>query len=584
MTGSSSEGGGCLSWRSVPGSGCVSVVRSRVGLSRGSPAFSGDMAVSVAVDDGVGWWVMVGHARAVVQPGLALFGAAGDAGAGPVPAPAPTPTPALVPGAAVGVQPVAAASRARCGRIVELDRSIAALTAERASLLVAERDCGEWKKAGYSSFEAWRGQMSGEGQRTARTQLTVATVLEESPEAAEAVATGTVTVVHAEILGRVRSKAERPGTTELTPSENKELLDLATKEDADAFAKTADRWWARRDCLAHDATHEETRRKRYLTISHTPTGTHLKGFLDVVAGRRVAVAIEAAMHRPEDGDDRDYPQRMADALVDVADRAINGGTFKNGAAVRPHVSVIMTEDTFVQSQRELRRRAAAAAAAAAADAGAGADRYSDRARARDGARDGDRDGDGDARPGSVPGEPGLVEPATFEDGTPVPLSELARILCDADLTRIVITADNVPINLGRTARLYTREQRRAIIARDRGCQFHACTQPAHWCEIHHIHWWTNGGETSLNNAILLCSHHHHEVHRLNLTIHRRTAGGHEVRAARRGVHSEVRATRSPGTAECRVSDAPPLFVSDRPDRPDRRDRLGLPGRLGAGRP
>ena len=489
---------------------------------------------------------MVGSTRAAAQPGLALFGAPGgmDADAGDVTSPglavrAEAATVASLPAAARGLPatsavapasasaarvptasswssssrssrpsdavadgpPLAVVSRVRCGRIVELDRLIAALTAERASLLVAERDCGEWKKAGYSSFEAWRGQMSGEGLRAARAQVTVAAVLEDSPEAAEAVAAGEVTLVHAEVLGRVRSRAERAGTEALSSGESRELLDLARGQDADTFAKTADRWWARRDSVAHDASHEEIRRRRFLSVSHTAQGTHLKGFLDVVAGRRVQIALEAAMSRPEDGDDRDYSQRLADALADVAERAVNGGSLKTGALVRPHVSVIMTEATFTQARRELRRRAALART----------------------------DADG-VEPERLP-EP--VDPVTFEDGTPVPLSEVARILCDAELTRIVIDADDVPINLGRTARLYSREQRRAIIARDLGCQFRGCAQPARWCEVHHIDWWDRDqGVTSIDNGILLCSYHHHEVHRLNLVIHRAPGSARDVRVAR----------------------------------------------------
>ena len=454
-------------------------------------------------------------------------------------------------GGALGAQPVAMASRERCARIVDLDRSIAALTAERASLLVAERDCGEWRKAGYSTFEAWRGQMSGEGQRTARAQLTVATVLDESPEAAEAVSAGEVTVVHAGILGRVRSRAERPGSQALTPTESQELLDLAKKEDADSFAKTADRWWARRDSLAHDATHEEIRRKRFLTISHTSHGTHIKGFLDGVAGRRVAVAVDAAMSRPDSGDDRDYAQRMADALVDVADRAINGGSLKNGAAVRPHVSVIMTEETFVQARRELRRRATEATGSTGSTGST-----DDEGAALFGSPAGGKHDPPPDTPSPVAasGAPQPVEPVTFEDGTPVPLSEVARILCDAEFTRIVMTAENVPVNLGRSVRLYSREQRRAIIARDRGCQFRACTQPVQWCEIHHVDWWSNGGETSLDNGILLCSFHHHEVHRLNLTVDRdvnSTNGARDARGARL-----VRITHGTERAECRVDSGP----------------------------
>ena len=304
--------------------------------------------------------------------------------------------------------------------------------------------------------------------------------------------------------------------------------------------------------MAHDASHEEIRRRRFLSMSHTAQGTHLKGFLDVVAGRRVQIALEAAMSRPEDGDDRDYNQRLADALADVAERAVNGGSLKGGALVRPHVSVIMTEATFTQARRELRRRAAQArthgdagaqtttfdtgsAEPSRADAGSG------------GVSGGVSGGAGGVEPDGVP-EP--VDPVTFEDGTPVPLSEVARILCDAELTRIVVDADDVPINLGRTARLYSREQRRAIIARDLGCQFRGCAQPARWCEVHHIDWWDRDqGVTSIDNGILLCSYHHHEVHRLNLVIHREPGRARDVRVARDvGVARDAGVARDVGVA------------------------------------
>jgi hypothetical protein len=114
-----------------------------------------------------------------------------------------------------------------------------------------------------------------------------------------------------------------------------------------------------------------------------------------------------------------------------------------------------------------------------------------------------------------------VVPATSEDGTPVAMSELARALCDCEMTRIVMSAEGLPLDVGRTKRLFTVAQRRAVIARDGQCVWNGCEQHASRCEVHHIRWWDRDhGATSVTNAALLCKHHHSETHRLDLTIQR----------------------------------------------------------------
>ena len=77
-------------------------------------------------------------------------------------------------------------------------------------------------------------------------------------------------------------------------------------------------------------------------------------------------------------------------------------------------------------------------------------------------------------------------PATLEDGTPVPSRELGVVMCDCELPRIVKDAAGVPLDLGRTERLFTGPQRKAVIARDRECAWPHCHAHARWCHIHHL--------------------------------------------------------------------------------------------------
>lgn len=114
-----------------------------------------------------------------------------------------------------------------------------------------------------------------------------------------------------------------------------------------------------------------------------------------------------------------------------------------------------------------------------------------------------------------------VPPVCDEDGNPWPASEVGRVLCDCHVTRLVVDAESVPLDLGRTQRLFSAHQRRAATVRDGGCGWPGCSTPARWCELHHLTWWDrDGGPTDLRNAVMLCSFHHHQVHRRDLTVHR----------------------------------------------------------------
>lgn len=84
--------------------------------------------------------------------------------------------------------------------------------------------------------------------------------------------------------------------------------------------------------------------------------------------------------------------------------------------------------------------------------------------------------------------------------------------CDGGIVPVVLGGRGEPLELGRTARLFTPGQRRALWLRDGGCTWPGCTMPAPWCDAHHLRWWSRGGTTDLTNAALLCARHHTRVH------------------------------------------------------------------------
>ncbi len=92
-----------------------------------------------------------------------------------------------------------------------------------------------------------------------------------------------------------------------------------------------------------------------------------------------------------------------------------------------------------------------------------------------------------------------------------------RLACDAGVTPMVLGSDGAPLDVGRTRRLFTAAQRRALWERDRGCTFPGCTAPPAWTEAHHVVHWIRGGATDLLNAALLCGRHHRHVHSRDLT-------------------------------------------------------------------
>ncbi len=199
---------------------------------------------------------------------------------------------------------------------------------------------------------------------------------------------------------------------------------------------------------------------RHLNFADDGHGsTSIKGSLPTADAALIKAQIEALaqqMHRTalelrDSGVAQlSWPQRRADALVELARRvAIQQAAPKHGGD-RPHVVVLIDYDDLLSD----------------------------------------------------------CHAAGLADGTMLTAGQLRQYACDAGILPIILGGPSGVLDVGREQRLVTPDIRHALQVRDRGCVFPGCDRPAADCDAHHIVPWAQGGETSLSNLCLLCKHHH----------------------------------------------------------------------------
>ena len=111
--------------------------------------------------------------------------------------------------------------------------------------------------------------------------------------------------------------------------------------------------------------------------------------------------------------------------------------------------------------------------------------------------------------------------ALLDDGTRMTAGQARRLACEAGIIPVVLGSRSQPLDLGRTARLYTKAQRIALGLRDGGCTARGCETTASGCHAHHDDPWSRHGPTDLDNGRLLCPRHHRLAHdsRSVMTVH-----------------------------------------------------------------
>jgi hypothetical protein len=106
-----------------------------------------------------------------------------------------------------------------------------------------------------------------------------------------------------------------------------------------------------------------------------------------------------------------------------------------------------------------------------------------------------------------------VGAAELSTGGRVTATEVRRLACTALVLPAVLGGAGEVLDLGRSRRLFSPAQRKALGIRDRICRAADCDIPAAWCEAHHAAQpWVDGGRTDLADGVLLCPFHHHRAH------------------------------------------------------------------------
>jgi hypothetical protein len=94
-------------------------------------------------------------------------------------------------------------------------------------------------------------------------------------------------------------------------------------------------------------------------------------------------------------------------------------------------------------------------------------------------------------------------------GALVPVSEALRWSGgDAEILAVAINSMGAITHYGNAHRIFTRNQRLVMGARDGGCTFPGCPEPPGRCQADHIQRYEHGGPTSVDNGQMLCRYHH----------------------------------------------------------------------------
>lgn len=213
-------------------------------------------------------------------------------------------------------------------------------------------------------------------------------------------------------------------------------------------------WAARADAVLDDPEPPEEPTAE-LRVAKTLDGRgYLSGSFDAAGIDLISTGLRLAASPDDPGEPRrSVAERQGQAMVDVFRWYLDHQGTKLGKRHRPHVNVVVDLDDLI---------------------------------------------------GNGPGR-------TLE-GLAIDAASLHRMMCDANIHRVITDGASSILDYGRATRTIPPAVYTSLVLRDMGCRYPGCDRKPEWCEGHHVWRWEDGGPTSMGNLVLLCSKHHHRVH------------------------------------------------------------------------
>ena len=313
---------------------------------------------------------------------------------------------------------------------------------------------------GMASMASWLRGHCRLSKAEASRVVTRGRALEALPAVAAGFADGAITAEQmtvAAVVARPEHVAAAAGQDVDLAQIDAALAEVAATRQHAHLGQVVHHYLARLD---PDGVEPDPTEGRALSLHQWSDGSVTGRFtLDPVGGEKLQAALESIVQadRPK-GDRRTRSQQLADALVQLADRALASGGLPKLRTVKPHLLLTIGAADFFDP----------AVAAGAARLGFGG---------------------------------WLSAMAARHAG------------CDAALTPVIVSDEGRPLNVGRTQRVVPPHIRRAVALRDQHCVFAGCSAPSYWCDVHHVlEWERDHGDTSVENSGLVCERHHTKVH------------------------------------------------------------------------